>query len=140
MRSLLPPLACILLSFAVSGCGLIYHPPLQQGNLVNKETAEQLKPGMTKRQVVVLMGSPAIESPFDHNRWDYVHAFAVKGGKMQKRKLTLFFNNDTLVRTEGSLFAADNEAMLKQARKYNAAQSSTVNQKQGDKAEDDDGE
>lgn len=138
MRSLLLPLACTLVSLAIAGCGLIYHPPLQQGNLVNKETVAKLKPGMTKRQVMVLMGSPSIASPFDHDRWDYVHAFAINGGKMQIRKMTLFFNNDTLVRTEGSLHEANNQEMLKQAQKYKAAEGGKANQKKGDKSDDDD--
>ncbi|HET7299349.1 MAG TPA: outer membrane protein assembly factor BamE [Oleiagrimonas sp.] len=140
MRTLFRTLTCTLLAVAIAGCGLVYHPPLQQGNLLNKETVAKLKPGMTKRQVIVLMGSPSIAAPFDHDRWDYVHAFAVNGGKMQVRKLTLFFNNDTLVRTEGSLFAADNEKMLKQAKLYNNASSNMVGDKKGDKNTDDSGD
>ncbi|HET6588246.1 MAG TPA: outer membrane protein assembly factor BamE [Oleiagrimonas sp.] len=137
MRTLFRTLTCTLLAVAIAGCGLVYHPPLQQGNLLDKKTVDKLKPGMTKRQVIVLMGSPSIASPFDHDRWDYVHAFAVNGGKMQVRKLTLFFNNDALVRTEGSLFAADNEKMLKQAKVYDNASSNMIGDKKGDKATDD---
>ncbi len=137
MRTLFRTLTCTLLAAAIAGCGLVYHPPLQQGNLLSKETVAKLKPGMTKHQVMVLMGSPSVASPFEHDRWDYVHAFAVDGGKMQVRKLTLFFDNDTLVRTEGSLFAADNAKMLEQAKMYNAAGSDqgTV---EGDKSSGDD--
>lgn len=136
MRTLFRTLTCTLLAVAIAGCGLVYHPPLQQGNLLDKKTVAKLKPGMTKRQVIVLMGSPSVSSPFDHDRWDYVHAFAINGGKMQVRKLTLFFNSDTLVRTEGSLFAADNTKMLKQAKMYNAA-GSDMNGAKGDKDTDD---
>lgn len=121
MRMIFRTLTCTLLAVAMAGCGLVYHPPLQQGNLLSKDTVAKLKPGMTKRQVVVLMGSPSIASPFDHNRWDYVHAYAIDGGKMQVRKLTLFFNNDTLVRTKGSLFAANNKELLEQSRMYKKA-------------------
>lgn len=121
MRTFFRTLTCTLLVAAVAGCGLVYHPPLQQGNLLDKKTVDKLEPGMTKRQVVVLMGSPSIDSPFDHDRWDYVHAFSKRGGTPETRKLTLFFNNDTLVKTEGSLFAADNTKMLEQAKMYDAA-------------------
>lgn len=121
MRTLFRTLTCTLLIAAVAGCGLVYHPPLQQGNLLDKKTVDKLEPGMTKRQVVVLMGSPSIDSPFEQDRWDYVHAFSKRGGKQETRKLTLFFNNDTLVKTEGSLFAADNTKMLEQAKMYDAA-------------------
>ncbi len=121
MRTLFRPLTATFLAVAVAGCGLVYHPPLQQGNLLDKKTVDKLEPGMTKRQVMVLMGSPSIASPFDHDRWDYVHAFAKRGGKQDVRKLTLYFNNDTLVKTEGSLFAADNSKMLEQAKMYDNA-------------------
>ena len=133
MQLFIRPLTCTLLALALAGCAVGYHPPLQQGNLVNKETVEQLKPGMTKRQVMVLMGSPAIASPFEHDRWDYVHAFAIDGDKMTVRRLTLYFNNDILARTEGSLFAADNQKMLDQAREYKAAQGGDIDQSKGDK-------
>lgn len=120
-KTLFRTLTCTLLAVALGGCGLVYHPVLQQGNLVNKKTVAKLKPGMTKRQVVALMGTPSISSPFDHKRWDYVHEFAVNGGKPKVRTLTLFFNNGTLVRTQGSLFHANNKRMLKQSRMYDKA-------------------
>jgi outer membrane protein assembly factor BamE len=129
---LLRTLTLTLLAAALAGCGLVYHPPLQQGNLLDKKTVDQLKPGMTQRQVIVLMGSPSVASPFEHNRWDYVHAFAANGGKMQVRKLSLFFNNGTLVRTQGHLFTGNNEKMLKQAQMYKAAAGGNSDKK-GDK-------
>lgn len=135
MRTSLRILTPLLLAMALGGCAIVYHPPLQQGNLLTKETVDQLKPGMTKSQVVTLMGTPSIASPFDHDRWDYVHAFAINGGKMQVRKLSLFFNNDTLVRTQGSLFAADNAKLLQQAKMFNKA---GVDNGKGDKSSDDD--
>jgi len=121
MRTLLHSLTCTLLIAALAGCGLVYHPPLQQGNLLDKDTVAKLKPGMTKHQVMVLMGSPSVASPFKHDRWNYVHAFAAEHGDMKVRKLVLYFDNDTLTHTEGSLFAADNAEMLKQSQMYKKA-------------------
>ncbi|HEX7339549.1 MAG TPA: outer membrane protein assembly factor BamE [Rhodanobacteraceae bacterium] len=121
MRKLSITLTCTLLATALAGCGLVYQPPAYQGNLASKETVDQLKPGMTKRQVIALMGSPAIASPFDHNRWDYVHTERGRGSKLTVNRFTLFFNNDVLVRTQGSLFQANNERMLKQAKTYEKA-------------------
>lgn len=121
MRKLSLTLTCTFLVTALAGCGLVYQPPAFQGNLATKATVDQLKPGMTKRQVVALMGTPAIASPFDHNRWDYVHTARPRSGKVTVHKLTLFFNNDALVRTQGSLFEADSQRMLKQANTYEKA-------------------
>ena len=49
----------------LSGCGVLYKLDVQQGNLFGKEQVETLKPGMSKRQVQLVMGSPSIISPFD---------------------------------------------------------------------------
>ena len=56
----------------LAGCGFIYKVDTQQGNLFDKATVEALKEGMSKRQVLLVMGSPSVISPFDQNRWDYV--------------------------------------------------------------------
>ena len=40
----------------LTGCGLIYKVDAQQGNLFDKSTVETLKPGMSKRQVLLVMG------------------------------------------------------------------------------------
>jgi outer membrane protein assembly factor BamE len=118
MRTLLRTLICALLACAVAGCGLVYHPSVQQGNLLDKKTVDQLKPGMTKRQVIVLLGSPSVASPFDHDRWDYVRTYATRGNPMNTQAFTLYFNNDVLVRTEGNFFTADAQKLLEQSKAY----------------------
>jgi outer membrane protein assembly factor BamE len=136
MRTLLRPLICALLACAVAGCGLIYKPTVQQGNLLDKKDVAKLKPGMTKRQVIVLMGSPSVASPFDHDRWDYVRTYAPRGRNMTTQTFTLYFNNDVLVRTEGNFFPADAGKLLDQSKNY---QINYKSDKQGDKAEGDSG-
>ena len=100
------------------GCGLIYKPDIQQGNLLEKSRVDQLKPGMTKRQVISLLGQPSVVSPFDSSRWDYVSTFQHRGGRTQERKLTLIFKNDLLVRTEGDFFAETPQDMLRASRSF----------------------
>jgi outer membrane protein assembly factor BamE len=134
MRTLLRTLVCALLACAVAGCGLIYQPAVQQGNLLDKKTVDKLKPGLTKRQVIVLMGSPSVASPFDSDRWDYVRTYAPRGRNMTTQALTLYFNNDVLVRTEGNFFPADASKLLDQSKKYSIDYKSD---KKGDKTEGD---
>jgi outer membrane protein assembly factor BamE len=123
-------LGMAMMAFAIAGCGLIYTPDVQQGNLLDKKNVEQLQPGLTKRQVLVLLGTPSIASPFDNDRWDYVSTFSHRGGKMTTRTLTLTFNNDTLVRSEGDFFAQDAQQLLKDSKKY---KNDPVNGTKGDK-------
>jgi outer membrane protein assembly factor BamE len=103
-----------------------------QGNLLDKKTVDQLQPGMTKRQVVVLMGSPSVNSPFSQNQWNYVSTQQHRGGPIKIRTLTLTFNNDALVRTEGDFFAEDAQKLVNDTKKYHA--SYPVDETSGDKS------
>jgi outer membrane protein assembly factor BamE len=132
MHKLLRTLGLALLATSVAACHFVYVPDVQQGNLLDKKTVDQLQPGMSKRQVLVLMGSPSVNSPFDQNRWDYVSTVSHRGGPMTVRTFSLTFNNDTLVKTEGDFFAQDAAQAIKDTKKYHA--SYPVDETQGDKS------
>ncbi len=132
MQKLITLLVFAMLALSIAGCHIVYQPDVQQGNLLDKKTVDQLKPGMTKRQVVVLMGTPSVSTPFEQSRWDYVATRSVRGGPITIRTLTLTFNNDTLVRTEGDFFAPDAQQMVKDSKKYHA--SYPVDDTEGDKS------
>lgn len=106
----------------LAGCGWslnpIYRVDTQQGNLFDKATVESLKEGMTKRQVLLVMGSPAVISPFDQDRWDYVSTMRRGRNKMDTKDLTLHFKDDALVKIEGDYFPENPEQLIKDAQKY----------------------
>lgn len=125
------PLALLLAIGSLSGCGIIYKPDVQQGNLLEKKNVEELKPGMTKRQVLALLGSPSVQSPFTQDRWDYVASYQHRGGPVDVRRFTLFFKNDALVRTEGNFFAENSKDLLKQSDAYKGEYIPTIPKKNG---------
>ena len=137
MHKLIRTLGSAMLALSLAACGLVYVPNVQQGNLLDKKTVGQLKPGMTKHQVLVLMGSPSVHTPFEQDRWDYVSTQQHRGGPIKVRTFTLSFNNDTLVRTEGDFFAQDPEQMLKDSKKYHATY--PVDETEGDKSSGNEG-
>lgn len=97
-----------LLAFLLlAGCSflphLLYRIDVQQGNVVTDEMVEKLKPGMTKSQVLFVMGSPLIIDAFRDNRWDYVYLFREKGDLVEQKRLTIFFEDDVLVNVENYL-------------------------------------
>lgn len=104
--------------FPLAGCGVIYKVDTQQGNLFDKATVEALQPGMSKRQVLLVMGSPAVISPFNQDRWDYVSTIRRGRNRMETKDLTLYFENDLLARIDGDYFPEDPDQMIKDARKY----------------------
>ena len=101
---------CALAIAALSACNLVYKQDVQQGNVLDEDNVAQLELGMTKRQVLVLLGSPSVQSPFHANRWDYVNTFSRRGGEPIKRVLTLRFEQDRLASIEGSFLEQDTVA------------------------------
>ncbi len=108
----------LLTLIPLSGCGMIYKLDVQQGNLFDQEQVETLKPGMTKRQVLLIMGSPSVVSPFDQSRWDYVSSIRRGRGNMESKDLVLHFEGDALARIEGDYFPEDPDVLIRDARKY----------------------
>jgi outer membrane protein assembly factor BamE len=138
MQKLITLLVFALLAVSIAGCHVVYVPDVQQGNLLDKTMVDQLKPGMSKHQVLLLMGTPSVSTPFDQSRWDYVSTQQHRGGPIALRTFTLTFNNDTLVRTQGDFFAQDAQEMVKDSKKYHA--SYPVDETQGDKSKSPDEE
>jgi len=102
----------------LAACTPIYKLDIQQGNRFSKSLVDSLKPGMTKRQVTVVMGSPSVVSPFQQNRWDYVSTIRRGNGRMETKDLVLYFENDALARIEGDYFAENPQELIKEATKY----------------------
>jgi outer membrane protein assembly factor BamE len=71
--------------------------------LTNEDMVDQLQPGMTKRQVQYLLGTPLLTDFFNADRWDYVYTIQRGHRSMESRRLTVFFQDDALVRIEGDM-------------------------------------
>jgi outer membrane protein assembly factor BamE len=94
---------CGSLARGLENSGVTYRIPIQQGNVLDQERVNQLQPGMAKRQVRHLMGTPMLVDPFHQDRWDYVYTFRPPRGDTEERRVSLFFENDQLARIEGDL-------------------------------------
>ncbi len=107
-------LSCVFVSALLAGCQrpdlpdlrdvpFAYRVDVQQGNVVTQEMLAQLEPGMDKKKVNFIMGSPAITDTFHTDRWDYVYTFQPGHKKARMRRVTLFFEDDKLVRVAGDV-------------------------------------
>ncbi len=113
-------LIVILTSLLVlNGCKVLYKMDINQGNLLSKSQVEQIKPGMSKRQIEVLVGTPTMLSPFDQDRWNYITSVSKRGGKPEIKNFALVFEGDALVRMEGEYFQNPEEELLETAKKLN---------------------
>lgn len=103
----------IVLAIAcISACGFVGFPGVykinvEQGNIVTQEMADQLKPGMNRRQVKFILGTPLIEDTFDSNRWDYLYEKRNGSKVLSESRLTVVFEGDALVKISGDLVPAD---------------------------------
>lgn len=101
-------LSLLVPTLALSGCNNIGFPGvylinIDQGNIVDQEMVEQLKPEMTRRQVRFLLGTPIVEDTFNNDRWDYIRLVRRGNDTLLRRRLTVVFENDVLVDVEGDL-------------------------------------
>ncbi len=79
----------------------VYRIAVQQGNIIDQKKVDQLKMGMTKRQVQFVMGSPLVTDAFHEDRWDYIYQVRRADETLRDRRFTVFFEDDKLVRYEG---------------------------------------
>ena len=74
----------------------IYKVEIVQGNVVTKEQAERVKPGMSRDQVRDILGSPMVASAFHADRWDYVFTIRRQGTAPQARQVVARFEGERL--------------------------------------------
>jgi outer membrane protein assembly factor BamE len=119
ISSILPRvLAPAVIAFGLAACNPVYQLDIQQGNLFTKTQVESLKPGMSKHQVMLTMGSPSVVNPFRQSRWDYVSTYRRGNGRMETKDLVLYFEGDSLTKIEGDYFAEDPVELIRLATKY----------------------
>ena len=116
IRRYIPLLCCLLPLLAactrpalpdISRVPFAHRIDVQQGNVITQDMIAQLRPGMDKKKVNFIMGSPVIQDTFHAERWDYVYTFQAGRKKQEKRVVTLYFDGDKLKRVAGNIKAAD---------------------------------
>ncbi len=112
----LPHLICVvalLATFVFTSTGCIYRQTIPQGNLLDQADVDSLKPGMTKRQVALILGTPAIQSPFHQERWDYLYSYKVGRDAAEIKSLSLSFTDGQLAVIEGDFKPGGNVSIYK---------------------------
>ena len=123
LASLIALTACSSVTNRLPGITSLVTPykiDILQGNVVTREQAAVLQPGMTREQVRDILGSPLLASVFHADRWDYVFTFRRQGQAPQQRRLTVFFKAGVLERFEADELPSEAEfvASLDAGRKF----------------------
>ena len=95
---------CKLLGLALIALGMsacIYRIDIQQGNLLEEAAIEQAEVGMTKNQIVFLLGTPMVTDTFHEDRWDYTYYLRRgRSREVERRWLIVYFDGDVVSRIE----------------------------------------
>ncbi len=92
---------CLILFLTACSALTPYKLPIQQGNIVASDSLAKLKSGMTKSQVVQVLGTPMVNDVFHANRWDYVHYLAKRGKMTEQNHVALIFQEERLTQLIG---------------------------------------
>jgi outer membrane protein assembly factor BamE len=87
--AVLPLVSCVSVLENFPG---VYKIPIQQGNIVNQTMVDQIRPQMTERQVLYILGSPMLVDTFSQTRWDYLYSNQPSGEDRQQKKISILFD------------------------------------------------
>jgi outer membrane protein assembly factor BamE len=106
--------ASLVSALALGGCqslqssdnflGLItpYKLEVVQGNVITKEQASLVRPGMSRAQLRDILGSPLLTDAFHGDRWDYVFSIRRQGTEPQLRRVVVLFDGEKLAKITGA--------------------------------------
>ncbi len=89
----------------LAGCGSWWLPrahkiDIQQGNVLPDDAIADVTEGLSRSEVIGLLGSPVANNRNNPNRWDYIYSRNKAGDKPDAKRLTLYFDSDRIVRIE----------------------------------------
>ncbi len=97
-------LVLVACSLALSACIKPYQPNIQQGNIINNSDLREIRYGMSKQEVLFILGTPMVIDPFNQQRWDYFYSNRNQRKKeTDQRLITAMFDGDKLVSLSGDV-------------------------------------
>lgn len=88
----------------------VYRVVVPQGNVFDEEMISQLEVGMTRSQVRFIMGTPLIKDTFNPDRWDYTYQVQRGQELSQKKRMSLYFDGDQLIKIDERLLPKEDTA------------------------------
>ena len=94
MKKLLHLGITLLLASLLGGCVLFhgYTAPTQQGNVLPVAKVNQLRPGLSKQDVLSILGSPVYTNTFS-TKWVYIYSIEKFGKPIHTRQVVITFRN-----------------------------------------------
>jgi outer membrane protein assembly factor BamE len=99
MRKLILAVLVVFSCFSLNSCLRPYKVEIQQGNILTDETVQSIHSGMPVHEVIELLGTPVLETPFDHGQIIYVYSLKKGYHPFIVRRLFVFIENGHVVNT-----------------------------------------
>ena len=83
-----------------AGCSWLKFPgvhkvDVQQGNIVDQDMIDKLRPGMSMTQVQFVLGTPLVIDTFNQKRWDYFYSRDSSAGVKTEERVTIYFDAES---------------------------------------------
>ena len=97
-------LTLALCALSLSACVKPFQPDIQQGNIINNSDLKEIRYGMSKQEVLFILGTPMVIDPFNESRWDYFYSkLDQRKRETDTRLITAMFDGDKLVSLQGDV-------------------------------------
>ncbi|XOD70085.1 MAG: outer membrane protein assembly factor BamE [Sodalis sp. (in: enterobacteria)] len=98
----LTTVSIVIVMFFTTGCSMferiVFHPEINQGNYLTPGNVAKIHIGMTKQQVVYILGTAMIKDPFGSNTWYYIFRREPSYLSITQQNLILTFNNRDILK------------------------------------------
>ena len=105
MRNLATIAFSLMLLLGLSACTKIvpyYKKDIQQGNVISQVQVNKLKKGMSKQQVIAVLGTPLVQPAFVTDQLSYVYTYKANRRKYRQQRLILQFKQGKLISGTGN--------------------------------------
>ena len=69
----------------------------QQGNILKPKTVDRIHLGMSKKQVVYILGTPVKTNTFNADRFEYVYTFKTAYKAMEIKQINITFSQGKVI-------------------------------------------
>lgn len=91
----------LIILFFISNCSIfnkvIYSSNINQGNFLTKSNIDKIHIGMTKQQIIYILGNPTIKDIFNSNVWFYIARCENNHQLISQQTLSLTFNKKNIL-------------------------------------------
>jgi len=99
-------------TFSLTACIRPFQPAIQQGNIINNSSLQEIRAGMSKQEVLYILGTPMVTDPFNSHRWDYFYSKKDRNkNETTTRIVTAIFDQDSLVELTGDVDLSNIEGL-----------------------------